>query len=633
MKIRAKVVALLALVFVALTLVEWGVGQALLLPRFQAIEIDAARTAMKRIDYGVRQALKEIQVSATDWGNWKDTYEFIRDHDPQFEQDNLSESAMKQLRLTTLAFVDLSGAIVLSKSMDAASGAFVPFDLFRQGTLPADFVWQENLQSGRPAHGLIATDRGVLLAAVAPILDGFGNGPSRGMVLMGRLLTDAEIAAIGARAQTDVALVARRGADGVDPSLLRLDGEIVANENLAIGDDAINVFRVFNDLHGRPVMTLRVDVERTISAGAQATVAYVLAFTVGAAVVALLILLITLDRAVLAPLAQVTRHAVAIGAGDDLTTRLSLARSDEIGVLATEFDRMVEKVAESRRQHIDDSFQAGMGEISRGVLHNIGNAMTPLGVRLARLRERLRDAPTADVERALAERSQEPAGSARQSDLDDFLRLTSGELAAGITGLAGDVEVITRQVAIVQAALAEQSRSSRAPTVIEAAELPSIIEQSLEVVPDSCREQLSIELDPSVRAVGTVHVARTVLRMVLQNLVINASEAIRAAGRERGRLRFSACRIGEGDRHKLQIDCVDTGVGIATENLERVFEKGYSTKRENGNLGIGLHWCATAVMALGGRIWATSDGHDRGAAFHLVIPVPAPAIRATVRAA
>ena len=106
MKIRAKVVALLAAVFVALTFVEWGVGQALLLPRFEEIELDNARTAMKRIDYGVNQSLNEIGVSAADWGNWKDTYEFIRDHNPQFEQDNLSEAAMKQLRLTALAFVD-----------------------------------------------------------------------------------------------------------------------------------------------------------------------------------------------------------------------------------------------------------------------------------------------------------------------------------------------------------------------------------------------------------------------------------------------------------------------------------------------------------------------------------------------
>ncbi|MSQ92291.1 MAG: hypothetical protein EXR87_05070 [Gammaproteobacteria bacterium] len=101
MKIRAKVVALLGAVFLALTFVEWGVGQALLLPRFEEIALDNARTAMKRIDFGVHQALNEIQVSATDWGNWKDTYEFLQDHNAQFAQDNLNETSMRQLRLMT----------------------------------------------------------------------------------------------------------------------------------------------------------------------------------------------------------------------------------------------------------------------------------------------------------------------------------------------------------------------------------------------------------------------------------------------------------------------------------------------------------------------------------------------------
>jgi sensor domain CHASE-containing protein len=632
MKIRAKVVALLAAVFVALTFVEWGVGQVLLLPRFEEIELDTARTAMKRIDYGVSQSLNEIGVSATDWGNWKDTYEFIRNHNPQFEQDNLSEASMKQLRLTALAFVDLKGDIVLSKSFDPTAGEIRPLDLFPQGSLPDNFVWRKNLLSGLPEQGLITTDDGVLLAAIAPILDGFGQGPSRGMVLMGRLLTDAEVVEIGSRAQTRVKLAAVRGDLGAD-AILGLDGETVANENIAIKGSSTEVLRVFTDVYGVPVMALRVEVPRTISEGARTTVNYVLAFTVGAAVVVLLILLVSLDRTVLAPLARVTRQAVRIGAGDDLTARLNLERRDEIGALATEFDRMVAKVAESRRQLVDHSFDAGKSEVSRGVLHNIGNAITPLRVRVAKLQSRLRAAPTSDVERALAERGQEPDGSPRQADLDEFLRLASGEMAGVIREAAGDVDVITRQAEIVQSALNEQSLTSRAPTVIEAAELPAIIEQSLEIVPDRYRELLNIEIDLSVKAVGTVPVARTVLRQVMQNLIINAADAVRAAGRSRGTVRFSARLDRDGEQSKLFLDCADTGIGISAENLERVFEKSYSTKLENGNMGIGLHWCATSVNALGGRIWATSDGLDRGATLHLVIPVPTPATEANIRAA
>ncbi len=623
MKIRTKVVALLSAVFFMLALVEWGVGRELLLPRFEAIELDNAHTAMTRINFSLHQTLNELQVGTTDWGNWADTYQFILDRNTRYQQANLTETSLKQLHLTTLAFINLDGEVVLSKSLDLASGQFLPQGPFAPGSLPPDFPWRDKLRTGRGGNGLIATDRGVLLAAVSPILNGLGQGPTHGLVLMGRLLSAAEIAEIGARAQTSVTLVATRGGTSPARSVPRLKDPAGPSETVAMDDTTTRVSRVFDDIYGNPILTLRVDVPRTITKGARTTVAYSMAFTVGAAVAVLLILMMLLDRTVLTPLARVTRHAVAIGAGDDLTPRLNLDRKDEIGSLAAEIDRMVAQIAESRRQLVDNSFESGRSESSRGVLHNIGNAMTPLGVRLAKLQERLRTAPTDDVARALEERGQAASDAQRQADLDEFLRLASGELAEVVKAAAEDVQVVARQAAVVQHALSEQLHSTRAPNVTEAVTLPAIINQSLEIVPDTCQELARIELDPSVHSVGPIHVARTVLRLVLQNLIINAAEAIRAAGKERGVIRFSATRIADGDQSKLQLDCADTGVGIAAENIERVFERGFSTKRGSGNLGIGLHWCATTVNALGGRIWASSAGAGNGATLHLVIPLPA----------
>ncbi|HEY4881008.1 MAG TPA: ATP-binding protein, partial [Steroidobacteraceae bacterium] len=195
-----------------------------------------------------------------------------------------------------------------------------------------------------------------------------------------------------------------------------------------------------------------------------------------------------------------------------------------------------------------------------------------------------------------------------------------------------DVAVLTRQTAIVQGALSEQMRATRNEHVVESVRLPELIAQSLEVVPDSCRQRLVIDADESLRRVGVVHVARTVLRLVLQNLIINASDAVRDAGRERGTLRVTAAIVRDGDlagtaasaakaAEYLHLQCCDDGVGIVKDNLDRVFEKGFSTKSRGTNYGIGLHWCSNAVGALGGRMWAASDGPGLGASLHLVVPL------------
>ena len=633
MKIRAKVIALLSAVFLILTIAEWAVSQRLLLPRFEQIERDDARTAMTRIDHGVRQSLAGLQVSASDWGNWADTYRFVQDRNAAYAGENLTTQAMKQLHITALAFVDINGEYIWTGALDPASGGPQDLDLFAGHSLPVALPWRDSLLTAAPRQGLVATNRGVLLAAISPILDGFGHGPSLGLVLMGRLLTKSELSDIGDRAQTSVTSVPLRGPAASAPSASLADPASGLAADVVVTDGTTMVYRTFDDVYGRPLMTLRVDVPRKITAHARSTVASAMLFTAGTAVAVLLFMLVVLDRMVLAPLARVTRHAVAIGKGDDLTTRLNLVRADEIGALASEFDRMVAKVADSRRQMIDHSFHAGMAELSRGVLHNLGNAMTPLSVRVAKLEERLRGAPTADAKRALEERDRQPTDSGRQADLDEFVRLACSELADVVIASQSDADVIGRQTAIVQNALAEQLRSSRGASVIESLELPVVINQTLEIVPDACRERISVELDRSVAAVGAVRMARTVLRLVLQNLIINASEAIRAAGRSKGTVRFCADIVRAAGQDALALTCADTGVGIATENLDRVFERGYSTKHGSGNLGIGLHWCATAVNALGGRIWATSAGPDQGAMFHLVIPLPELAASAATEAA
>jgi two-component system, NtrC family, sensor kinase len=619
MQLRAKVIAVLSAAFIALILLQWSVGQGLLMPQFERIELDNANTAMMRIESGLQAELAELHVSAADWGNWSDAYKFMEDPGDGFIQKSLNPSALKQLNATALAFIDPQGRFVWSGAIDPVTMEPADLDLFRLAQLPEHFPWRANLITDVSSEGLIATNRGVMLVAITPILDGFGHGPAHGALLLGRLLTHTEVAVIGARAHTRVALTEVRYPGRQLPALpASKDGPGVQ----VTGFETTQISHQFTDIFGAPVMTLRIEVPRVVAVRAHTTLMWVMTLTALAAIIILVLAFYGMERTVLGPLAHVTRHAVAIGAGDDLTNRLNLDRRDEIGALAAEFDRMVGQVAESRRQLIDHSFEAGMSELSRGVLHNIGNAMTPLSVRVARLRSRLQAAPLADVERALSERTLESSDSARQADLDEFLRLAAAELAELVRQADEDAGVIERQAGIVQTALSEQLRSTRASTVVESTELPALIEQSLEIVPDAARERIDLQLDPSIQTLGAIRIPRTVLRLVLQNLIINASEAIRAAGHERGTVQLTAALHEANNRQHLELECHDNGCGIAAENIERVFERGFSTKRGTGNLGIGLHWCATAVNALGGRMWASSPGAGQGATMHLLLPVP-----------
>ncbi len=613
MNIRTKMISLLALLFAVLIVLEIAVQRQVLMPSFAELEREDAETSMKRIGYALDMTLESIESMTGDWGNWADAYQFVQSPNVDFVNTNVTAASMKQLKVNAMLIVDLNGDYLLSSARIWDTGEALDLDFTARKALPEDFPWRKNLADGKPARGLLRTNRGVMMTVAAPVLNGSGSGQPLGMVIMGRLLTPAQVRLIGAQAQASLAMVR--------------DHLSAGGEEIAETDASTQIFKSFMDVYGRPLMTFRVDVPRRITARGHGAVTYASLYLIGAAVTVLLLLVVALNRIVLKPLARVTRHAVAVGEGTDLSARLSLPGQDEIAQLAREFDRMVERVADSRRQLVDQSFQAGFAELAKGVLHNLGNAMTPLGVRLAKLGDRLRNAGAGDVELALSELAKEKAASsgapsARREDLEEFLRLACRELAACVKEAQDDVAVAQRQSTIVQTAFSELMRSTRNAHVVETVRLPDLVAQTLEIVPDACRLRLVVDTDESLRKVGAVQVARTVLRLILQNLIINAADAVRDAGRDRGMLQFAAEIVGEADSEQLHLHCKDDGIGIAADNLQRVFDKGFSTKSRDTNYGIGLHWCANAIGALGGRIWAASEGLGMGASMHLMLPLP-----------
>lgn len=81
----------------------------------------------------------------------------------------------------------------------------------------------------------------------------------------------------------------------------------------------------------------------------------------------------------------------------------------------------------------------------------------------------------------------------------------------------------------------------------------------------------------------------------------------------------------QGQESMVEVIIADTGRGIEASKLEMIFElfsqsEGYLRRTVNG-AGLGLVICRLIINAMGGRIWATSEGKDKGSQFHFTIPV------------
>jgi signal transduction histidine kinase len=110
---------------------------------------------------------------------------------------------------------------------------------------------------------------------------------------------------------------------------------------------------------------------------------------------------------------------------------------------------------------------------------------------------------------------------------------------------------------------------------------------------------------------------RVEIQQVLLNLVINAIDAM--SGLEDAR-RILSIRGQSDELNDVPAVCItvhDLGIGVAVENLDRLFDSFYTTKPEG--MGLGLPISRSIVEAHGGRLWATPNAGP-GMTFACALP-------------
>jgi signal transduction histidine kinase len=105
--------------------------------------------------------------------------------------------------------------------------------------------------------------------------------------------------------------------------------------------------------------------------------------------------------------------------------------------------------------------------------------------------------------------------------------------------------------------------------------------------------------------------SRVQLQQILMNLMLNAIEAMKDTG---GEMTIKA----KIDSNGMVVTSVsDTGVGLAAENIERIFDPFHTTKPQG--TGMGLTITRSIVESYGGRVWANPN-QGPGVTFHFTLP-------------
>jgi signal transduction histidine kinase len=300
-------------------------------------------------------------------------------------------------------------------------------------------------------------------------------------------------------------------------------------------------------------------------------------------------------------------------------------------------ERAAADLAAANARLVEVSRHAGMAEVASSVLHNVGNVLNSVNVSTALLAERLRGSRVGNLARAvdlLRARSQGPAQpdalaaflthDPEGQRIVAYLEGVAAHLRGERDDLAAEVEALARSVEHIKEIVALQQGYARAPggaeETLPASALVGEALRMLDATPGPAAVEIARELaggdDP------TLTVAKHKVVQILINLVRNARQACAEhAARHEGHAGRVVVGVERAASGRVRFMVRDNGAGIAPDVLARVFEHGFTTRKDGH--GFGLHGAALMAAELGGALAVASDGPGRGATFTLDLPLVA----------
>ena len=280
------------------------------------------------------------------------------------------------------------------------------------------------------------------------------------------------------------------------------------------------------------------------------------------------------------------------------------------------------KVRARTRELLDVSRQAGMFEVATDVLHNVGNVLNSVNVSGELLLNMVKGLGTDKFEKAiglLMEHGSDLAsflnGDEKGRKLAPYLAMLAGSFSATKARLLAEIDSLNQNIHRINEVVAMQQNIPTTSGVVEAVALNELVEDTLRVHEEKYQQD-RVQVIREFSAVPQIRTDRHKVARVLSSLLANANDACVA---KPGGERKIWVRLSVSGEARAKIEVSDTGVGIASEDLVRIFSSGFTTKQHGHSFG--LHRGALLMKSLGGALTATSPGLGQGATFTVELPL------------
>ncbi len=298
-----------------------------------------------------------------------------------------------------------------------------------------------------------------------------------------------------------------------------------------------------------------------------------------------------------------------------------LERTRELQTQVVAKEEALTELAEVQSSLLEVSRAAGMAEVATGVLHNVGNVLNSVNVSCTLILDQLRASRAGNVARVagiMSEAGDDPgrffSEDPRGRQIPAYLTSLGSALMEEQRLMSREAGALNDRIEHIKEIVSMQQTYGRVSGVLETLPPAQLMEDALSLNSGAlARHEVAVER--RFAPVPPITVDKHKVLQIFLNLINNAKHACTDHGPGE-KIITLVIRSAGHDRLRMQV--TDNGMGIAPENLTRIFNHGFTT-RKSGH-GFGLHSGALAAIELGGSLTAESDGPGLGATFTLELP-------------
>ena len=259
----------------ALFLLLLATSKVFILPGFEKVEQQQGLSNVERVLDIVRNELAAMERTATDWSAWDDPYAFLGGNNPLFVQRNLTPETYTYLKTDLIVITTSAGRIVFGRQIDRDSKKLIPLPASLPRQILSFLHFLPATEYKKSLTGVLLLPEGPHLISARRIIDSQGNGPSRGLLLMGRRLGPAEAAEFSRISHTSVSIKPVAEVPSVlTAKLTQLPPDVSPALVRTVDRFRSEGYGLIRDIYGKPALLLHIEMPRVVYNTGKKTVLY-----------------------------------------------------------------------------------------------------------------------------------------------------------------------------------------------------------------------------------------------------------------------------------------------------------------------------------------------------------------------